>query len=80
MERNVKELIKSFEKQRPNTTVEKIVDFDEDHYIVFAPDGDNDMDCWYGMNKSDNKAVNFFLANDLNAFIDAVENRTIYER
>lgn len=70
-----------FNKRFPNLTVIRIIDYNDEHYVVEALEDLNKTDSnssLYGLHKKTGKVTSFFPSEDLDYFFDAVENRTLW--
>ena len=70
-----------FNKRFPKSTVIRIIDYNEEYYVVEASEDPNSADTsssLYGLHKKTGKVTSFSPSVDLDYFFDAVENRTLW--
>lgn len=75
------EVIKKFKREFPELTITRVLDYDKRHFVVEAVKSldISDYNCpYYGVDKRTGKITSFIPTFDLDAFFDAIENRTIY--
>lgn len=78
---NYEKAINIFEKEFPKLTILKCVDYDEEHYVIEAVEDVDATDYnspYYGVDKKTGKVTSFIPSMDLDAFFEAVENRTVF--
>ena len=76
-----KKAISTFTKQFPKLTVLRCIDYTDNHYVVEAVGDQDAVDYnlpYYAIDKTNGKITSFIPTLDLDAFFDAVENRTVY--
>lgn len=76
-----KQAIFEFAKQFPKLKVLRCIDYSNDHYIMEAVEATDVTDYnspFYAVNKNSGEVTTFIPTLDLDAFFDAVENRTVY--
>ena len=77
----VKQALKIFTKRFPELTVLRCVDYADDFYVLEAVEDQDAIDYnspYYALSKTDGRIMSFAPNLDLDAFFDAVENRTVY--
>lgn len=75
------EAITVFNVQFPKLTVLKCIDYDKRHFVLEAVESSDDVDHndpYFAVDKRTGKVTGFIPAFDLDAFFDAIENRTVY--
>lgn len=80
---NYKEAIKIFKTEFPDLTVTKCIDYDDEHFVIEAVKDLKQSDYnspYYAVGKADKQITGFIPSFDLDAFFDAIENRTVYSR
>lgn len=81
---DVHEAAKLAEKGKANSTATAVIDYNDDFYVVEVIDnnslsGETDYNCPYvAVSKSTGNVAGFTPMEDLDAFFEAVENRTTY--
>lgn len=78
----IAEIIKNFNKNFPELKVTKIIDYDENTYVIEAIKDFNSIDYndpYYSYDKKNKKIDNFSPAFNIDKFMDAAENRTVYD-
>lgn len=78
---NYKQVIVIFTKRFPKLTVLKCIDYADDYYVLEAVENPDAVDYnlpYYAVNKESGMITSFAPTLDLDAFFDAVENRTVY--
>ena len=78
---SVTKAIKSFLAKFPKLTVVRCVDYDNEHYVIEAVKDVNAVDYndpFYAVDKRNGEVTLFVPGLDLDAFFEAVENRTLY--
>ena len=76
-----KKAIFEFAKRFPNLTVLRCINYSNEHYIIEAVEDPKVTDYnspFYAVNKNSGEVTSFIPALDLDAFFDAVDNRTEY--
>jgi hypothetical protein len=70
-----------FNAKFPNLTITRCVDYDQFHFVIEAVENVNVAnynDPYYSVDKRSGKITSFIPTLDLDAFFEAVENRTVY--
>ena len=70
-----------FKKRFPKHTVTRCIDYAKDYYVLEAVEDVNSTDYnlpYYAVSKTDDTITSFIPTYDLDAFFDAVRNRTVY--
>ena len=78
---NFKQAIETFSAKFPKLIVVRCIDYDNEHFVIEAVkdvNGDDYNNPFYAVDKRDGKVTSFIPGLDLDAFFDAVENRTVY--
>lgn len=73
--------IAAFIKRFSNLTVLKCIDYDDSYYVLEAVEDPDITDYnlpYYAVDKNNGKVTSFIPTLDLDAFFDALENRTVY--
>ena len=76
-----KKAILEFAKQFPKLTVLRCINYSNEHYIIEAVENPEVTDYnspFYAVNKKSGEVTSFIPSLDMDAFFDAVENRTEY--
>ena len=76
-----KKAIFEFAKRFPNLTVLRCINYSNEHYIIEAVENPEVTDYnspFYAVNKNSGEVTSFIPALNLDAFFDAVDNRTEY--
>lgn len=76
-----KDAIAFFNKRLPTLVVTRCIDYDETHFVIEAVeslDTANYNSPYYGVDKRTGKVTSFIPSLDLDAFFEAVEDRTVY--
>lgn len=75
-----KKIIDAFKKEFKNRTVQQIVDYDSNSYVVCATEMDEDLNNpYFTYNKTSGEIGGFSITANFDKFWDAVDNRTVYE-
>lgn len=75
------EAIDTFKRRFPKLVVTRCVDYNERYFVIEAvenPNVPNYNSPYYGIDKISGKITSFIPTLDLDAFFEAVENRTIF--
>ena len=78
---NPTKAIRAFKAKFPKLIVTRVIDYDREHFVVEALENlskPNYNNPYYGVDKKTYKITGFIPSFDMDAFIDAVENRTVY--
>lgn len=78
---NAQQAMNTFKKHFPKLTITKCVDYDKRHYVIEAVENINVTDYnspYYAVHKISGKITSFSPSFDLDAFFDAIDNRTVY--
>ena len=74
-------IIEHFNDQFPKLMVTRVIDYDNQHYVVEAVRNVNVADYnspYYGVDKKSGKITSFIPSIDLDAFFEAMEKHTLY--
>lgn len=74
-------VIAEFKKIYPSLTITLIVNYSVGHFIIEAvenPSSNTSYDSFYAINKKNGRITSFTPAEDPDAWIEAVEKRTLY--
>lgn len=78
---NVNKVMSVFRAKFPKLTITRVIDYDREHFVVEALEDLSKLNYnnpYYGVDKKSSKITGFIPSFDMDAFIDAVENRTVY--
>ena len=73
--------IVNFTSKFPELTVTLVIDYDKDHFVIEALKNIGVADYnspYYGVDKRNGNVTSFIPQLDLDAFFEAVDNRTVY--
>lgn len=73
--------IKRFKSQFPELIVLRCIDYDDKHFVIEAVENldiTDYNDPYYGVDKDTGEVTGFIPSLDLDAFFDAVEERTVF--
>lgn len=78
---NFNQAMTIFKNHFPKLTILKCVDYSNTHYVLEAvenPEITSYNSPYYAVDKNNGNVTSFIPTLDLDAFFDAVENRTVY--
>ena len=70
-----------FKKKFPKLIITRCIDYDSEHFVVEAVENvsaSNYNDPYYGVDKRSGKITSFIPSLDLDAFFEAIDERTVY--
>ena len=74
------EAYSAFQKKHKKLTVTECIDYDKDHYVFVAVENPNEPDYsdpYYAVNKRNGEVSFFSPAGDIEAWVDAIETRSV---
>ena len=82
MTNDVKEVVEIFNKQYPELTVIRVVQYDDHRYLVLSSNGSKTINfngSWYGVDTSKNEVSAYSPVVELEKFFNLVQKNTLYK-
>lgn len=82
MKDEIRKVVNALDKKYPGLVVTKVVDYDDSHYILEAPESTDEADAndpWYAVDKETFKVTTFTPTAELPKFSKALDSKVIYD-